>query len=203
MCSISKFLWLLKACWKHSRWCESGHTDTRTHDLFCLCSSSRGSWSNGGQRGAGQGVPPAGAGDRKFCRVKDATLKLPGLSGRASQNLKQSQAWRQKGRQSSPLWDSFNLRSLALAVFHFLALHINFPQTLPRLQCRLRGQALFEKSVFWFFLHVSGQMPEITLTHFLSFFHQPVYSFLYSLVTGSGMLYEPYPSRFPNFQSPL
>lgn len=68
----------------------------------------------GGSVGLGRGSLLLGLGTTGSVGWRMSLWSFPGsLEG---QNLKQGQAWRQKGRegrQNSPLWDSFNLRSLA------------------------------------------------------------------------------------------
>lgn len=122
-------------------------------------------------------------------------LELPELSGGTSQSLKQTQAWR-LGRAGR--WASTRELLLSFSCFTY-----SFPPN-PSGPSMWGTGALWKIPVFsMIVLHVSRQMQEMSLTHSLLFLHQPVYTFRYSLVTGSGMLYEPYPSRFPNFQSPL
>lgn len=78
--------------------------------------------------------------------MKDVTLKLPGLSGGAKFKARPSLETEGQGGQAK--FPTVRQLQFEISCFHFLALHINFPQTLPHLQCSLRGQALFEKSVF-------------------------------------------------------
>lgn len=108
----------------------------------------------GGSVGLGRGSLLLGLGTTGSVGWRMSLWSFPGsLEG---QNLKQSQAWRQKGRegrQNSPLWDSFNLRSLA---FIFLLYILISPKPFHTFSAA-SGDRHYLKNQYLklFFLHVS------------------------------------------------
>lgn len=186
--SASKLVFLT-ALAVHAMWASSSCTASMLEAQQCRAQTLCRAWPSCAA-GDGEMQEPGGSAGWWM-----SPLELSELSGGTSRSLKQTQAWR-LGRAGR--WASTRELLLSFSCFTY-----SFPPN-PSGPSMWGTGALWKIPVFsMIVLHVSRQMQEMSLTHSLLFLHQPVYTFRYSLVTGSGMLYEPYPSRFPNFQSPL